>query len=79
MLSLNLCAMLITHSKSCEAKDNDDEVHRVSQEHQHIDVCHRTVVRVDQVVKELANGEVDLQSSAQSSLSIRETDKINKR
>lgn len=75
MLSSNLHKMLITHSKSCEAKDNDDEVHRVSKEHQHIDVCYSTVVWVDQVVKKLANREVDLQSPAEiSSLSISKTD-----
>lgn len=49
-----------TYPKSPEAKDNDDEVHSVGQEHQHIHVSHSTVVWVDEVIEELPNGYIDL-------------------
>lgn len=53
-----------TNPKSPESKDNNDEVHSVGQEHEHIDVCHSAVLRVDQVVEELADGDVDLKGAA---------------
>jgi hypothetical protein len=52
-----------TYPKSPEAEDDDDKVNSVGQEHEHIHVCHSTVLWVDQVVEELTDGDVDLQSS----------------
>lgn len=53
-----------TYPKGPKAEDNDDEVHSVSQEHEHIHVSHGAIVRVDEVVKELFDGHVDLQRPA---------------
>uniref|UniRef100_A0A0E9QCW6 Uncharacterized protein n=1 Tax=Anguilla anguilla TaxID=7936 RepID=A0A0E9QCW6_ANGAN len=47
--------------KAQKTEHGDDEVNRVGKEHQHIDVRHSTVLRVNQVVEELPNGVVDLQ------------------
>lgn len=53
-----------TNPKSPESKDNNDEVHSVGQEHEHVDVCHSAVLRVDQVIKELTDGNVNLKGAA---------------
>lgn len=50
-----------TYTKGPESKHNDDEVNCVSEEHQHIDVCDCTVLRMDQVIEELPHRKVDLQ------------------
>ena len=49
-----------TYTKRPESKHDDDEVDGVSEEHQHIDVCHCAVLRMDQVIEELPHGQVDL-------------------
>lgn len=49
-----------TYPKGPEAEDDDDEVHSVGQEHQHIHISHSTVVWVDEVIEELPNGYIDL-------------------
>lgn len=51
-----------TYPEGPEAKDNDDKVHGVGQEHEHVHVGHSAVVGVDEVVEELPDGHVDLQS-----------------
>lgn len=53
-----------THPEGPKAKDDDDEVNSVSQEHQHIYVSHGAVVWVDEVVEELFDGHIYLQSPA---------------
>lgn len=53
-----------TYPEGPKAKDDDDEVHSVSQEHKHIYVGHGTVVWVDEVVEELSDGHIYLQSPA---------------
>lgn len=53
----------LKYPKSPEAEDNDDEVNGVCQEHEDVDVGHCAVLRMDEVVEELANREVDLSSS----------------
>ena len=52
-----------TNPKSPESKDNNDEVHSVSQEHEHIDVCHSAVLGVDQVIEELTDRDIDLKGT----------------
>lgn len=51
------------YPESCEAKDDDDEVNGVCQEHEHVDVGHCAVLRMDKVVEELTNRQVDFFSS----------------
>lgn len=53
-----------TYPKGPEAKDDDDKVNSVSQEHEHIHVGHSTVVWVDEVIEELSDGHIYLQSPA---------------
>lgn len=57
---------LKTYAKSPESKHDDDEVHGISEEHEHVDVSDSTVFRVDQVVEELADGQVEFHSSAEN-------------
>lgn len=54
-----------TYTKGPEPKDNDDKVHSVGEEHQHVDVCDSTVLRMDQVIEELLHGKIDLQKPAE--------------
>lgn len=51
-----------TYPKGPKAKDNDDKVDSVSQEHKHIHISYSTVVWVDEVVEELSDGHIYLQS-----------------
>ena len=53
-----------TYPKGPEAKDNDDKVDSVGQEHEHIHIGHGAVVGVDEVVEELSDGHIYLQSPA---------------
>lgn len=53
-----------TYPEGPKAKDNDDEVNSVSQKHKHIYVSHGAVVWVDEVVEELSDGHIYLQSPA---------------
>ena len=55
-----------TYTKRPESKHDDDEVDGVSEEHQHIDVCHCAVLRMDQVIEELPHGQVDLHEPTKS-------------
>ena len=41
----------------------DDEVDNVDEEHEGVDVAHRAVLRVDDVIEELPDGKVDVQSA----------------
>lgn len=43
-----------TYSKGPEAKDDDDEVHHISQEHESVNICGSTVPAVQDVLEELA-------------------------
>lgn len=56
--------LAFTYPEGPKAKDDDDEVNSVSQEHKHIYVGHGAVVRVDEVVEELSDGHIYLQSPA---------------
>lgn len=49
-----------TYTERPESKHDDDEVDCVSEEHQHVDVCDRAVLWVDQVIEELTHRKVDL-------------------
>lgn len=51
-----------TNPESPKSENDDDEVDRVGQEHEHVDVGHGAVLRVDQVIEELPNGNVDIQN-----------------
>lgn len=48
-----------TYTKRPEPEHNDDEVDGVGEEHQHVDVRHGAVLRMDQVEEELPDGKVD--------------------
>lgn len=63
-LNLNKCKKK-TYAKRPESKHDDDEVDRVGEEHQHVDVCDCAVLRVDQVMEELPHGKVDLHEPAE--------------
>ena len=54
------CMVAFTYPKGPKAKDNDDEVNSVSQEHKHIHISHSTIVWVDEVVEELSDGHIYL-------------------
>lgn len=45
-----------SYSKSPVAIDSDDEVHHVDEKHEGVDVTHRAVFRVDDVIEELSYG-----------------------
>lgn len=47
-----------TYPKSPVAKNDDYEIDNINQEHQGIDITHRTVLRVDDVIEELPDGKV---------------------
>lgn len=53
----------LKYPESPEAEDDDDEVNSVCQEHEDVDIGHCTVLRMDEVIEELSNREVDLSSS----------------
>lgn len=53
-----------TYPKGPEAKDDDDKVNSVRQKHEHIHVGHSTVVWVDEVIEELSDRHIYLQSPA---------------
>lgn len=53
----------LKYPESPEAKDNDDKVNGVCQEHEDIDISHCAVLRMDEVIEELTNREVDLSCS----------------
>lgn len=52
-----------THAKSPESKNNDDEINRVGQKHEDVNVSHSAVFWVNEVIEELTNRNVDLQDS----------------
>lgn len=51
-----------THPEGPKSENDDDEVDRVGQKHEHVDVRHSAVLRVDQVIEELPDGNVDVQN-----------------
>lgn len=53
---------LITYPKSPKPKHNDDEVHSICEEHQHINISHSTVFRVNEIVEKLSDGHIYLKS-----------------
>lgn len=63
----------MTYSKGPESKHNDDEVNRVSKEHQHIDVRDGAVLRMDQIMEELPHREVDLHEATTKKRQYEET------
>ena len=64
--TLNCPQSLDTYAESPESEHDDDEVYGVGEEHEHVDVGHGTVLRVDQVVEELADGLVEIHASAKN-------------
>lgn len=49
----------MTHPKSPEPKDDDDEVHHVCEEHECIDICGGSVLGMEDVSEESIRGSVD--------------------
>lgn len=52
----------VTYPKSPKSKYNDDEVHSICEEHQHIHISHCTVVWMNKIVEKLSDGHIHLKS-----------------
>lgn len=59
-----------TYTKCPESKHDDDEVNRVSEEHQHIDVGDCAVLWMNQVIEKLPHGKIDTQNPTGSRISV---------
>lgn len=70
ILRSSFTAELKTYTKGPESKHDDDEVDRVGEEHQHIDVRDRAVLWVNQVIEKLLHGQVDIQNPTESRISV---------
>lgn len=57
-----------SYTKRPESKYDDDEIDGVSEEHQHIHVCHCAVLWMDQVIEELPHGKIYLHEPIKSKL-----------
>lgn len=55
----------LVYPKSPVSINGDNEVDHVDEEHQSVDVTHRTVLWMDDVIEELSYGKVYVKSSAE--------------
>ena len=52
----------MTYPESPKTKHNDDEVHCICEEHQHIYISHSTVVWMNKIVEKLSDRHIHLES-----------------
>lgn len=53
----------VTHPKCPVSIDGDNEVDHIDEKHDGVHITHRTVVRMDDVVEKLSNGQVNVKST----------------